>query len=155
MEQPGPPKHSSKEQDKVPKLQQSLPLSILRGKKPCPEEFTRFLSEDLIRSEDLISPSVWGNQKHFSFASNNRVFKAHPWTVHDLPYFPLLCQQPDTFPLQPQKCWKRNQNISILDHFLQSPSIIFWLVQLILQFVLQFCCLGWHSWTTSNFLGKQ
>lgn len=76
--------------------------------------------------------------------------------MHDLPYCPLLCQQPDTFLLQPQKCWKRNQNIFLLlNHLHQSPSIIFWLVQLILQFVLQFCCLVWHWWATSNFLGKQ
>lgn len=128
-------------------------LCPLRGKKHCPEEYTRFLSEDLIRS-----PSVWGNQKNFSFANNNRIFKAHPWTKHGLPYFPLLCQQPDTFHLQPQKCCKRNQNIFILlNHLHQSSSSITFnhIVQLILQFVLQFCCLGWHRWATSNFLGKQ
>lgn len=120
-----------------------------RGKKHHSEESTRFLRENLIRS-----PSVWGNQKNFSFANKNRIFKAHPWTMHDLPYFPLLCQQPDTFLLQPQKCWKRNQNIFILlNHLHQSPSDL----SIILQFVLQFCCLGWRWWATSksNFLGKQ
>lgn len=117
LEQPGPPKSSSEEQDKVPKVQQSH-LCPPRGKKHCPEEYTRFISEDLIRN-----PRGWGNQKNFSFASKSRVFKAHPWTMHDLPYFPLLCQQPDTFLLQPQKCWNRNQNIFILlNHLHQSPS---------------------------------